>query len=46
MSKCTDCNGDGYTAEHDPSDPHIHGCNGGCPIQVQCHYCEGTGEIV
>lgn len=42
---CRDCNGDGYTSEHDPHDPHIFGCSGSCPIQVQCEPCHGTGWI-
>ena len=41
--KCNHCAGDGWTAEHDPDDPHENGCSGGCPIQVQCEKCKGTG---
>lgn len=44
--KCSVCGGFGYTAEHDL--PSRHGKDGeciSCPIQVQCEYCEGTGEI-
>ena len=44
--KCPDCNGNGWTAEHDPSDPHLSGeCSGSCPVQVQCERCIGTGKI-
>jgi len=42
---CPDCDGDGYTAEHDPCDPHVDGICTNCPIQVQCEPCEGTGKI-
>jgi len=43
---CPDCNGFGYTAEHNPADPHPDGeCSGGCPIQVECQKCEGTGWL-
>jgi len=43
---CPDCDGFGYTAEHDPTHPHEGGdCEGYCPIQVQCQRCEGTGWI-
>jgi hypothetical protein len=43
---CPDCNGFGYTAEHDPYDPHSDGeCSGGCPIQVECQKCKATGWI-
>jgi hypothetical protein len=44
--KCNLCNGDGYTAEHNPNDPHKDGCcSGSCPIQVECEKCQGTGYI-
>ena len=43
--QCEYCQGDGFTAEHDPNDPHEFGCTGGCPIQVPCHHCEGTGVL-
>ena len=44
--KCNLCNGDGYTAEHNPNDPHEDGCcSGSCPIQVECEKCQGTGYI-
>ena len=45
VEKCPECNGDGYTAEHDPNDPHEGGVCTSCPIQVQCEVCEGTGTI-
>ena len=44
--KCNICNGQGWTAEHSPyqGDHDEDGsCNGSCPIQVQCEYCQGTG---
>ena len=41
--KCTKCDGDGFTAEHDPDDPHEFGCSNNCPIQVQCEYCRAAG---
>ena len=42
---CGACDGKGWTAEHDPSDPHIGGdCGGSCPVQVQCEACEGSGN--
>lgn len=40
---CQFCNGDGYTAEHDPSDPHIDGQCMYCPIQVECYPCKAVG---
>jgi len=40
---CPDCNGDGFTAEHDSNDPHEFGCCTNCPVQVQCDTCQGTG---
>lgn len=43
--KCKDCNGDGYTAEHDSLDPHIDGNCLACPIQVQCEKCKATGFV-
>ena len=44
LTVCPECIGDGFTAEHDPNDPHINGCSN-CPIQVQCDTCEGTGIV-
>jgi len=41
---CPICNGQGWTAEHDPQDPHENGCSN-CPIQVQCEPCLGTGFV-
>lgn len=46
--KCPKCNGDGWTAEHDPgvySHNENGDCLGNCPIQVQCEFCNGTGKI-
>ncbi len=43
--KCPDCNGDGFTSEHDLH-PHENGdCQGMCPVQVQCEKCHATGYI-
>ena len=43
--ECEHCQGHGYTAEHNPEDPHENGeCAGFCPIQVQCEHCEATGK--
>jgi RecJ-like exonuclease len=41
---CPDCEGVGWTAEHHPK------CDGncnyfGCPYQVQCEKCYGTGKL-
>lgn len=44
LTICPHCEGAGFTAEHDPNDPHINGCSN-CPIQVQCETCEGTGIV-
>jgi hypothetical protein len=41
---CPECGGRGYTAEHDPCDPHINGECINCPIQVQCVHCK-DGKI-
>lgn len=45
---CPICNGDGYTAEHDPMSFNYHtgehDCHG-CPIQVGCENCQGTGKV-
>jgi len=46
--KCKDCGGDGWYADHSPE--HYAGqdldCSEcGCPVQVQCEKCEGTGKI-
>ena len=41
--KCENCEGRGYTVEHDPN------CNGRCdycPIQVWCEKCQGTGKPI
>jgi len=43
--KCYECDGYGYTSEHDPHDPHEIGCSN-CPIQVQCESCHGGGMIL
>ena len=45
--KCPQCNGVGFTSEHDL--PSNHAPNGdciSCPIQVQCEVCEATGIIL
>jgi len=36
---CKYCENYGWTAEHDPNDPHENGCSVNCPIQVQCEFC-------
>ena len=41
---CQRCNGDGYTPEHDPDDPHENGCSN-CPVQAQCDTCHATGLV-
>ena len=42
--KCSKCNGDGWTAEHNPDafNPNTgeHECDERCPIQVQCEHCQ------
>jgi DnaJ-class molecular chaperone len=45
--KCDRCNGQGWTTEHAPMYMHDEdgSCNGNCPVQVQCEYCQGTGEV-
>jgi len=43
--KCKYCDGKGWTAEHDPNDPHWGGVCENCPIQVQCETCKGTGIV-
>ena len=47
--KCSKCQGEGWTAEHD-SGVYSHdengNCLGNCPIQVECEYCKGTGIIL
>lgn len=46
--KCPACNGDGFTAEHNPNSINFktgeHDCSR-CPIQVQCELCQGTGLV-
>lgn len=42
--KCKYCNGDGYTSEHDPFDPHANGECTNCPIQMECEHCRATGK--
>ena len=45
LNSCSACDGKGWTAEHDPSDPHIDGeCGNSCPVQVRCEDCDGTGN--
>jgi hypothetical protein len=42
--KCKNCDGVGWTAEHAPY--CLGDCeNHGCPYQVQCEKCQGTGII-
>ena len=45
--KCPKCFGEGWTAEHATGIYDHDGegnCNGACPVQVQCEYCQGTGK--
>lgn len=46
---CPECNGDGFTQEHDPNDMRPEHIELGecltCPVQVQCDYCQGTGIV-
>lgn len=46
---CPDCDGFGYTDEHDEraydAETGEHDCSMGCPIQVQCETCSGTGYV-
>jgi DnaJ-class molecular chaperone len=43
--KCPECDGNGFTPEHNPDGYHENGeCMGDCPIQVQCEKCNGTGN--
>ena len=48
--KCKICDGDGFTAEHDPTDTRPEHYEQGdcitCPVQVQCENCQGTGELL
>lgn len=45
LTRCGRCNGEGWTAEHDPMCGVAHGCEHfGCPIQVGCISCQGTGR--
>ncbi len=43
---CPVCGGIGWYSDHDPNsidwETGEHDCSG-CPIAVECHYCEGTG---
>lgn len=38
---CRVCRGDGYTVEHDPTDP-----TGETPMQVQCDDCHAEGKYL
>jgi hypothetical protein len=47
---CPKCNGQGWTAEHNP-DGRAHDDEGNCmpgccPIQVPCEACSGTGRVL
>lgn len=48
-SLCTDCNGDGWTAEHDPSDTSQEHMEEGqcttCPVQIGCDECGAKGYV-
>lgn len=45
--KCTYCDGQGWTSEHDPEDTRREHYEDGdcrsCPVQVQCEKCQATG---
>jgi len=44
---CPECNGDGFTGEHNPDSVDEHGehyCDF-CPVQVECFCCKGEGFI-
>lgn len=45
LKPCPECDGDGFTSEHNPNDPHENGCSS-CPIQAQCERCRGEGYFV
>jgi len=45
FEKCPICGGNGWTAEHDPYDPHENGICSNCPIQVQCENCKAVGFV-
>lgn len=46
---CAYCQGEGWTAEHDPNDTSWEHMQDGvctnCPVQMPCDACEGTGII-
>lgn len=41
---CPNCGGHGWTAEHVRGD-HYDCDQLGCPVQVPCEKCEGTGQV-
>jgi len=49
--KCPNCNGDGWYLDHSRAhyaaqyDPKLDCGQYGCPIQVQCERCQGTGKV-
>ncbi len=47
--KCSQCSGNGWYDDHTPAhydDPSDNDCGKhGCPIQVECENCEGTGYV-
>lgn len=46
MARCTACHGDGWYADHGDAcyeaGHHVDGET--CPMQRECHSCEGTGK--
>jgi len=48
--KCSKCNGDGWTTEHDENARNRvtgeHDCSYGRPIQVQCEHCQAQGFVM
>lgn len=46
--ECPRCQGKGWTTEHNMA-PDAHSgdgqCLGGCPVQVGCEQCSGTGKV-
>lgn len=45
--ECPDCQGHGYTSEHDDTSFDHEGqhCCSNCPVQAQCETCQATGKI-
>ena len=49
-AKCLNCEGEGWIVDHSPAhyanqqDPDCYPY--GCPVQVQCEECQGTGYTI